>query len=78
MIFQPLGLFVKTFTADDKYSLRNIKDLLQAIQIQCSLKLFSQYFAQFLESTSSFKHFDQSYDPRRLCIFEITDCERHG
>ena len=31
VISEPLGLFVKTFTADDKYSLRNSENMKQPI-----------------------------------------------
>ena len=50
------------------------------IQTQLSKRLetFSQDFAQFLESTSNFKNFEEKDDPRSLCIFEVSDCESHG
>ena len=67
-------------TAYDKYSVHNSESLLQLIHMQLSknVKAFSQHFAPFLESTSNFKHFEKKYDPRSLCIFEVTDCEKHG
>ena len=42
-------LFVKTLTADDKYSLRNRDNLMEAIQILLSEKQkgFSQFFSHF-------------------------------
>ena len=69
-----LGFFLKTLSADGKYSLRNSGNLLQPIQMILSKNLttFSQYFAKFLESTSNFKHFEKNDDPRSLCIFRIT------
>ena len=45
------------------------------MQLSKYSKSFSQYFASFLESTLSFKHFKIKDDPRSLCIFEATDCE---
>ena len=41
-------------------------------------KIFSQCFAQFMETASNIKHFEKKDDPRSLRIFEITDCEKHG
>ena len=66
-------------TADDKYSLRNSENLREPIQMQLSknLKTFSQHFARFVQSTSNFKHFGKNDDPRSICIFEGTHCERH-
>ena len=49
----PLGLFLKTLTADGQNSLRNGENLTQPTQMQLSKNLkssFSEYFAQFLES----------------------------
>ena len=79
VIFQPLGLFVKTLIADDKYSLRNGEKLQEPIQMQLfkNLKTFSQHFAQFVQSTSKLKHFEKKDDPRSVCILEVTHCERH-
>ena len=63
-------------TADDKYSLRNSDNLREPIQMQLpkNLKIFSQHFAQFVQSTSNFKHFEKNDEPRRVCIFEGTRC----
>ena len=59
MTFQPLGLFVNTLTADDKYSLRNSENLREPIQMQLYkiLNIFSQNFAQLVQSISNFKLF---------------------
>ena len=58
-MFQPLGLFVKTLTADDMYSLRNSENFREPIQMELSkiLKIFCQHFAELVQSTSNFKHF---------------------
>ena len=67
-------------TADDKYSLCNNENLMESNEMQQSqnIKAFFQAFAQFLEATSNFKNFEKKDYPSSLCIFEITDCERHG
>ena len=61
VIFSHFGLFVKTLNADDKCSLRNSENLSEPIQMQLSkiLKTFSQHFAQLVQSTSTFKHFEK-------------------
>ena len=48
-------------TADDKYSVRNSENLREPIQIQLYkiLKTFSQHFAQIVQSTSNFEHFEK-------------------
>ena len=73
-----LGVFVNTVTADDKYSLQNRENLLQAIQLQVSKKkkMFSKFFAAYLKSASNFEHFERKDDPHRLCVLEIRDCQR--
>ena len=60
VIWEILGLFVNTLTADGKYSLCNRENLPQPIQMQLSKKqrTFSELFASFLKSTSNFKHFE--------------------
>ena len=54
-------IFVKGLTADDKNSLRESENLPEPIQMQLSkkLKTVSQHFAQFVQSTSNFKHFEK-------------------
>ena len=66
-------------TADDKYSLRNSENLPEQFQMQLYkiLKTFSQHFAQLVQSTSNFKHFEKKDNPRGVYIFEVTHCERH-
>ena len=47
VIWEMLGLFIYTLTADDRYSLRNSNNLLQPIQMQLSKKqtfFFSIFF----------------------------------
>ena len=79
LIFSPLGLIVKTLTADDKYSLPNSENMREPIQMQLYkiLKTYSRHFVQLVQSTSNFKHFEKKDDPLSVCIFEVTHCERH-
>ena len=64
VIFELSRLFVKTFTADGKYSLSIIWNFQKLLQMQLSkiLKTFSQYLAQFLKSTSNSKRFEKKYE----------------
>ena len=59
MLCKILGQFVKTLTANDKYSLLNRDNLTQPIQILVSQKQksFSEFFSPFLKSTLNFEHF---------------------
>ena len=61
MICEILGHFVNTLTADDKFSLPNIDNLPQPIQMQFSKKriIFSQFFRPFLKSILIFEHFEK-------------------
>ena len=73
-----LRLFVNTLTADDKYSLLNVNDLTQPIQILLSQKekTFSQFLATFLKSTLNFAHFQKKDDPHSRFISQITVSEQ--
>ena len=55
------GLFLKTLTDDDKYSLLDGDNLTQPIQILLSQKqkTFCQFFSPFLKSTLNFEHFQK-------------------
>ena len=59
-----LRLFFNTLTADDKYSLLNIDNLTQPIQILLSQKqkTFSQFFSAFLKPALNFEHFQKKED----------------
>ena len=59
VIFGILGLFVNTMTADDKYTVCDMENVLQPIQMQFSEKkrIFSDCFAKCLKSTSNFQNF---------------------
>ena len=73
-----LGLFVKTLTDDDKYSLLYRDNLTQPIQILLSQKksTFSHFFSAFLKPTSNFEHFQKKDDPHSRCISQITVSEK--
>ena len=60
-VSQILGVFVITLTIDDKYSLRNRKNLPQTIQLQLSKtqKNWSECFAAYMKPTSNFEHFEK-------------------
>ena len=79
LIFSPLGLIVKTLTADDKYSLPNSENMREPIQMQLYkiLKTYCRHFVQLVQSTSNFKHFEKKDNPLSVCIFEVSHCERH-
>ena len=55
------GLFLKTLTDDDKYSLLYRDNLTQPIQIRFSekQKTFSDFLTAFLKSTLNFEHFQK-------------------
>ena len=61
MIFNLLRVFLKTLTANDKYSLCNIWNLEDLIEIQLSkkAKLFSEIFAACFKDISNFRHFEK-------------------
>ena len=65
MIGKISGLFFKTLTAGQKYSLFNRDNLTQPTQMQLSLnrKTFSQFFSEFLTCRLSFEHFQKKHDP---------------
>ena len=54
-----LEVFITTLNADDKYSLRNRKNLLHSFQLQLSKKqkISFESFATCLKSTSNFEDF---------------------
>ena len=59
-----LEVIVNTLTADDKYPFQDSKNLPLGIQIQLSekRKTFSQFFVQFMQPTSNFKHLEKKDD----------------
>ena len=73
-------LFIKTVSADGKYSLFNRDNLTQPIQMQLSRKqkTFSEFFSAFLKSSLNFEHFQKKDESHSWGISEITDSEKHG
>ena len=71
-------MFRNTLTANDKYPFREWENLLSAIQMEFSLKLksFSDFFVQFLDSKSNYKHFGKKDDRHSFFITAFTGCER--
>ena len=64
MKFEVIGVFVNTFTADDKYPVRDCGNFNFCIQMQLSekLKTFSEFFVQFMETRSNFRLFKENDD----------------
>ena len=75
-----LLLFVKTFTVNDKFSLRNIENLPQTIEMILfkKQKKFSRFITKFVKFTSNFEHFEKKDSPHSLSLFEFSNCERRG
>ena len=61
VVWKISGLFLKSLTDDDKYSLLYRDNLTQPIQIRLSekQKTFSHFFSAFLKSTLNFEHFEK-------------------
>ena len=80
VICEILGQVINTFTADNKYSLRNSEKLQESIQIQLSQKqkiytTFLHLFWNLLHNLNILKKRDEL---QSFCIPEITDCKRRG
>ena len=75
-----LRLFVKTLTADDKYSGSNMQSLPQQFQTPLSQKqkTFSGFFIAFLKCAWNSEHFPKNDGYPSLIIFEIIDAEKRG
>ena len=73
LISKLLGLFVKTLTVDNKYSLGNIEILREPFQMQLSKRqtTFSQIFAPCLISKPVFDRFEKKIWPSWLIYFRI-------
>ena len=66
-------IYVNTFSAYDKYFLRNSQNLPQQIQMQLSKK--QKTLSEF---TFNFKFFEKKNNHHSICISKITDCEKRG
>ena len=66
-----LGLIVNRLTADDKYSRRNIQNLIQELQTAISQKQkpFSGTFITYLKSITNSKAFVKKVESASLSIF---------
>ena len=75
-----LRLFVKTLTADDKYSGNNMQGLPQQFQTPFSQKqtIFSGFFIAFLKCAWNLDHFLKKDEYSSLIISDIIDAERRG
>ena len=75
-----LRLFVKTLTADDKYSGSNMQNLPQQFQMPLSPKQkpFSEFFIAFLKCAWNLEHFPKNDEYPSIIIFEIIDAEKRG
>ena len=75
-----LRLFVKTLTADDKYSGSNMQSLPQQFQMPLSQKqkTFSEIFIPFLKCAWNLEHFQKHDEYPGLIISGIIDAERLG
>ena len=75
-----LRLFVKTLTADDKYSGSNMQSLPQQFQTPLSQKpkTFSGFFIAFLKCAGNLEHFQKNDEYLSLVISEIVHAEKRG
>ena len=75
-----LRLFVKTLTADDKYSGGNMQSLLRQFQTPLSQKQnpFSGFFIAFLKCAWNLEDFQKRDEYPSLFISEIIDAEKRG
>ena len=48
------------------------------MQLCPSLEIFSQFFPNFLKSTSNFEHFGKKDEPNSWFISEVIGCEKRG
>ena len=73
-----LGLFLNTFTDDEKYSLLYRDNLTQQIQILLSQKpkTFSQLFSEIFKPALNFEHLQKKHDPHSRCSSQITISEK--
>ena len=78
--YEILRLFVNAVTADDKYSLSNMRNLPQQFQAPLSQKqkTFSRFFIAFLKYAWNLEHFPKKYEYPSLIISEIIDGEKRG
>ena len=68
-----MGLLLNRLAANENYLVLHRDNLRIPIQMQLSekQKIFSRFFAAFLECLSNFEHLEQKDDSHRFCISEI-------
>ena len=73
-------MFVKALTADDKYSVSNMRNFPQQFQspLYQNQKIFSGFFLAFLKYAWNLEHFQKKDEYSSLIISEIIDAERRG
>ena len=76
--FKILRLFVNTFTADKRYSCRNMQNFLQQLQTLLSKKrkTLSGFFIPFLKCEWNLQYFEKNDEFHSLIISEIIFSER--
>ena len=80
VISEILSLFFNTFTADGKYSGRNMKNFPQQVQtpIARKEKAFSGFSIAFLKCAWNVEHFEKKNEYPSLVIYDIIESERRG
>ena len=75
-----LRLFVKTLTADNKYSRCNVQNCVTQVQMLYlkTKRLFVGFFIGFLKCAWNLKTFEKKDEYPNVIISEIMDCERGG
>ena len=73
-------MFVKALTADDKYSVSNMRNFPQQFQspLYQNQKIFSGFFLAFLQCAWNLEHFQKKDEYSSLIVSEIIDAERRG
>ena len=75
-----LTLFVKTLTADDKYSRRNMLKFMQQLEgpLSQKQKTFYGFFIPFLKCALNLEHFEKRDDCSSLVLSKVIYSERGG
>ena len=78
--YEILTLFVNTLTTDDKYSRRNMLNLMQQLEAQFSQKqkTFSGFFIAFLKCALNLEHLEKIDEYPSRVISKVNDYERYG
>ena len=73
-----LGLFFNTLTANGNYCCHKGQIFGRAVQMELlkNRKICYQFFVAFLESTSSFQHFEKKHQPHSSTKSDIIDSKR--